>query len=264
MTTAIILLLIFIVAAYFIFRKKQPVHLPTDSVTNESFSDLLGQHIAYYTKLTAAEKERFSALVTNFLSDVIIEGVGIEITDTDRIMIASSAVIPIFGFPEWHYNNLTNIILYPNAFNNDFQFENGAGEMTGLIGGGFMNGQMLLSRAALVKGFSKNNGKENTALHEFVHLLDNADGATDGLPDALLDHDYAKPWLQMIHKETHRISDGHSDINPYALTNEAEFLAVCSEYFFEKPDQFKTKHPELYQQLSKVFNQDPATPSVPN
>jgi Mlc titration factor MtfA (ptsG expression regulator) len=56
----------------------------------------------------------------------------------------------------------------------------------------------------------------------------------------------------------HRIEKGHSDINPYALTNEAEFLAVASEYFFEKPDEFKTRHPELYGQLSNIFRQKPA------
>jgi Mlc titration factor MtfA (ptsG expression regulator) len=73
-----------------------------------------------------------------------------------------------------------------------------------------------------------------------------------------MEHDYATPWLSLMHKEMRRINEGHSDINPYATTNEAEFLAVASEYFFEKPAQFKEKHPELYEQLSKIFRQNPA------
>ncbi|MNL83823.1 Protein MtfA [compost metagenome] len=60
----------------------------------------------------------------------------------------------------------------------------------------------------------------------------------------------------MIHEEMHKIEQGKSDINPYAITNEAEFFAVVSEYFFEKPDQFKSKHPELYESLSTMFLQD--------
>jgi Mlc titration factor MtfA (ptsG expression regulator) len=127
-----------------------------------------------------------------------------------------------------------------------------------MVGSGYMNGQMLLSRAALVNGFSKQNGKENTAIHEFVHLLDKADGATDGVPESLISHEYAVPWLKMMHQEMHRIKANKSDIDPYALTNEAEFLAVASEYFFEKPVQFKTKHPELYELLSEIFVQHPA------
>jgi Mlc titration factor MtfA (ptsG expression regulator) len=56
----------------------------------------------------------------------------------------------------------------------------------------------------------------------------------------------------------HKISAGKSDINPYALTNEAEFFAVAAEYFFEKPGQLRQKHPELYAGLSKIFAQHPA------
>jgi hypothetical protein len=57
----------------------------------------------------------------------------------------------------------------------------------------------------------------------------------------------------MMQEELKRIKYGKSDINPYALTNESEFFAVASEYFFSKPDQFQDKHPELYEQLSRIF-----------
>ena len=126
----------------------------------------------------------------------------------------------------------------------------------GMVGNGHMNGQMLLSRAALVKGFSSAAGKENTAIHEFVHLLDGADGATDGIPEHLVPPEYAQPWLSLMHREMHKIKEGHSDINPYALTNEAEFFAVAAEYFFEKPGKLQEKHPELYEQLKLIFKQD--------
>jgi Mlc titration factor MtfA (ptsG expression regulator) len=69
---------------------------------------------------------------------------------------------------------------------------------------------------------------------------------------------YAAPWLHLMHVEMHRIAAGKSDINPYALTSEAEFFAVAAEYFFEKPGQLQEKHPELYASLSGIFAQDPA------
>lgn len=69
--------------------------------------------------------------------------------------------------------------------------------------------------------------------------------------------EYTLPWLKMMHEEMRRIEQGHSDINPYALTNEAEFLAVASEYFFQKPEKFKQHHPEMYAQMSRIFSQTP-------
>jgi Mlc titration factor MtfA (ptsG expression regulator) len=91
-----------------------------------------------------------------------------------------------------------------------------------------------------------------------VHLVDKTDGATDGVPEHLMPNGYAEPWLKLMHQEMHRIKEGRSDIDPYALTNEAEFFAVASEYFFEKPERFQQRHPELYLQLSQIFRQTPA------
>ncbi|SDT07526.1 hypothetical protein SAMN05216490_2429 [Mucilaginibacter mallensis] len=241
-------------AGYFILR---PKNKPEISIQPQQYQALLEVNVAYYRKLDAAGKVQFEKLVDAFLNDINIEGVGTEVTDTDRVLVASSAVIPIFGFPNWKYKNLTNVILYSDTFDQEFQFEGENRSILGMVGSGYMNGQMLLSRAALTKGFSPTAGMENTAIHEFVHLLDKSDGATDGIPENLMAHEYAAPWLHMMHVEMHRIAEGKSDINPYALTNEAEFLAVASEYFFEKPDQLQHKHPEIYEQLSLIFGQNP-------
>ena len=244
--------------AWLIFRKRNIVTPDALLTLDSSLRNLLESRVDYYHRLSVKEKKRFESQVAAFLTDVNIEGVGTEITDVDRVLIASSAVIPVFGLGDWRYTNLTNVILYPDTFDQEYQFEGGSRNIQGMVGSGYMNGQMILSRPSLIKGFSPMAGKENTAIHEFVHLVDKADGAADGVPEQLISHEYAAPWLSLMHKEMHRIQAGHSDINPYATTNEAEFLAVASECFFEKPDQFKVKHPELYEQLSAVFKQTPA------
>ena len=59
-----------------------------------------------------------------------------------------------------------------------------------------------------------------------------------------------------MHVEMHKISEGKSDINPYALTNEAEFFAIAAEYFFEKPEQLQAKHPDLYNLMCQIFEQE--------
>lgn len=250
-------LLLTILITFFLLRKAKDETMP-DETNTETYRSLLNDRIDYYQKLNEQEKQRFEKLVVDFLQHVNVEGVGTAITDADRVLIASGAIIPVFGFGDWKYKNLTNVILYPDTFDNDFRFEGENRNILGMVGSGYMNGQMLLSRAALEKGFSGSSGKANTAIHEFVHLLDKSDGATDGIVENLMTHEYVIPWLKMMHKEMHRIQTGKSDINPYALTSEAEFLAVAAEYFFEKPGQLKHKHPEIYEQLSELFRQDPA------
>jgi Mlc titration factor MtfA (ptsG expression regulator) len=251
----ILSLLIFILVAFFLLRRKSG---RTEVILRTDYKSLLSNHVAYYNNLDPDQKTQFETRINEFLKEIRIEGVGTEVSDLDRVLVASSGVIPIFGFSGWKYQNLTNVILYPDTFDGEFQFEGGNRNILGMVGSGYMNGQMLLSRAALEKGFSNSSGKENTAIHEFVHLLDKSDGATDGIPENLLAHEYTAPWLHLMHVEMHKISAGHSDINPYGLTNEGEFFAVASEYFFEKPDQLQKMHPQLYEQLSKIFGQHPA------
>ncbi|AMR34421.1 peptidase [Mucilaginibacter sp. PAMC 26640] len=246
---------------FYASKRMRKKNVPMLNIIGPAHQKILIDHIRYYNQLTEPDKTKFEDKIEQFLDDVRIEGVGLELTDTDRIMVAASAVIPIFGFKDWRFQNVTNVLLYPDTFNKDFQFEGNDGEgrnIMGMVGSGYMNGQMILSRAALVKGFSKNAGKENTGIHEFVHLLDKTDGATDGVPENFLEHDYVDPWVKMMHQEIRKIEAGHSDIDPYAGTNEAEFFAVVSEYFFSKPEQFQIKHPELYDMLSRIFGQKPA------
>jgi Mlc titration factor MtfA (ptsG expression regulator) len=253
----ILIAVLLIAVITIIVRNNKPKFKPGDKNAVESYRLLLNENVVYYQKLNDAERQRFEKLVFEFLQYVNVEGVGTTITPLDRVLIASGALIPIFGFPGWKYKNLTNVILYPDTFDQQFQFEGENRDIMGMVGSGYMNGQMLLSRAALLKGFSKSAGKENAAIHEFVHLLDKADGETDGVPENLLAHQFTIPWLKMIHQEMHRIENGKSDINPYASTSEAEFLAVAAEYFFEKPAQLQHKHPELYLLLSQIFAQNP-------
>lgn len=245
-------LVLFLFWWFYRSRKPAPGAVPADT------RSLLDQHVRYYRQLTEPEQQRFADEVESFLGHVHIEGVGTPVDDLDKVLIASSAVIPIFSFPGWKYRNLTNIILYPDTFDEHYQFEGDRRNILGMVGTGHMNGQMLLSRSALRAGFSDHSGQSNTAIHEFVHLVDKTDGYVDGLPESLLHNSASLPWLQVMHEEIRKIETGHSEINPYAAMNQSEFLAVTAEYFFEKPESMQEHHPELYRLLSQMFKQDPA------
>ncbi|SDD90802.1 hypothetical protein SAMN05421636_102288 [Pricia antarctica] len=221
---------------------------------------LLEKNVLFYHNLSKGRQVVFQQRMMQFLSEVYIDGVQLELQELDKILIAASAIIPIFGFEEWHYTNLSGILLYSDYFNGDLEFD-GNGEsrnIAGLVGNGRFEKQMILSRKALYHGFENSNDKSNTAIHEFVHLIDKMDDFTDGIPERLLKHGYTIPWLKLIHKEMEAINDNHSDIRKYGGTNEAEFFAVASEYFFERPDLLEKKHPELYKMLVQCFKQKPA------
>lgn len=150
------------------------------------------------------------------------------------------------------------MLLYQDRFNADYQTTGDDRNILGMVGeGGALQSTMVLSKPALHEGFANDTSKGNTGIHEFVHLLDKADGATDGLPENLLEKEHVKPWLQLIHKSIHDIKANHSDINPYGITNEAEFFAVVSEYFFKRPDLLQEKHPQLFTRLEEIFHQNP-------
>ena len=180
-------------------------------------------------------------------------------------MVAASAIIPTFAFPLFEYPNLKQVLIYPNSFDRNFQTSEAADRenliIAGMVGNGFMNGTLLLSKTDLVNGF-KGKNPNNVGIHEFVHLLDLADGEIDGLPEIFLNNVYTLPWLKVIQNEVKRIKKRKSDINPYSLTNNAEFLAVVSEYFFDNPEKFQDKHPELYDYLCAIFQQRPDRPSL--
>jgi MtfA peptidase len=130
-----------------------------------------------------------------------------------------------------------------------------------MVGSGALHKMMVISQGALRDGFSNKTDKENTAIHEFVHLIDKTDGDIDGIPELLMQNQCIKSWLKLMLDEIGAIKENESDINPYGATNEAEFFAVASEYFFERPLLFKQKNPELYTLMEKIFRQNPVTDS---
>ena len=215
--------------------------------------EIMNKDIPFYQSLPPEQKTIFENRMMHFLATTKITGVQTSVEEMDEIYIAASAIIPIFGFKEWEYHNLHEILLYPDSFNHDYQLAGANRSVLGMVGSGALNNLMLLSQHELRQAFLNKTSKNNTAIHEFVHLLDKADGSIDGIPEFFLNKTYLLPWLKLMKDSMQQIEDNRSDINPYALTNDAEFLAVTAEYFFERPDLLKEKHPDLYAQLVMIF-----------
>lgn len=216
----------------------------------------LEKHVPFYIGLDKEKRLAFETRMQHFLSTTRITGVNTKVERLDEILIAASAIIPIFEFSNWEYINLNEVLLYPDSFNEKFEQDGAERSALGVVGEGAYQNVMILSQHELRQGFLNETAKTNTAIHEFVHLVDKTDGAVDGIPEALISKQYVLPWLQLMQRSIENIKNDESDINSYGATNQAEFFAVASEYFFERPDLFEEKHPELYALLRKFFKPD--------
>lgn len=232
-----------------LLRKPKPKPFP------KHWNTILEDEVLFYQNLTLESKEYFKKRMMAFLAEVNVEAVKFDITDRDKIYVAASAVIPIFNFGDWHYTNLDTVLIYPDYFNTDLEFHASVKDrrIGGMVGTGQFENHMILSRKALNFGFANKTDKGNTAIHEFVHLLDKIDGEVDGIPEYVLGKEYILPWLTKMHEEMEAIHNNTSDIRKYGGTSQAEFFAVASEYFFELPSLFKRKHPELFKMLTMCF-----------
>ena len=218
------------------------------------WESILKDNIVYYNMLNKEEQEQFRRRVQVFLGEKTITGIHADVDLLTRILIAASAVIPVFRFPEWEYDRLGEILVYPSNFNDEYQF---SGKHTDILGMVVTNSStMIISKPALHEGFRNSTSGSNVGIHEFIHKIDEEDGSIDGIPALLADPKTVSRWKEIIDAESSRIENGTSDINPYALSNDAEFFAVVSEYFFEKPEVMSQRHPELYKILTKIFRQN--------
>ena len=207
--------------------------------------------------LPPEDRARFRRALPVFLGEKLITGIGFELDTTTRVLTAASAVIPIFGFADWEWDQISEVLVYPDRFDRDYAFEGDSQRSTlGMVGTGAMNRLMILSKPDLLGGFRNPADKRNVGVHEFAHLVDKSDGTIDGLPGVGLEKEAIGPWIDLVRRKMEEMREGDSDIDPYGLTNEAEFFAVASEYFFERPGVMERKHPELFAMLSRVFRQD--------
>lgn len=254
----LVAVLLFGALFYFSTSNKKKIKKVLSEDFPEAWKEILTARVQFYAELIPAEKIRFENKVKKFIYSTSITGVkDLEVTDEIKMLVASSAIIPVFLFDGWEYVNLSEVIIYdgevePNQQNDTEQ----DGTLLGQVRPFQTRHVMLLSKQYLIQGFESMNGKSNVGIHEFAHLIDHADGSIDGIPKAFMPEELLKPWTKIMYSEIEKIVENRSDINPYALTNHAEFFAVVCEYFFENPEKFEEKHPQLFDLMNKIFKRE--------
>ena len=221
----------------------------------DRWEQILREHVAFFGALDEVGKVRFRQLVQIFLDEVRITGIRTEVDATIRVLVAASAAIPIFGFHDWEYRRLREVLIYPDSFDDAYQSHGGSDEtILGMVGLHHLSGMMILSKPALLAGFADESGHHNVGVHEFAHLFEK-EASEYGLPPEV-PWRVVRQWVGYVARELARPSQQGTHINPYAYTNEREFFAVLAEYFFTSPELLKRRDPALYAMLRKLFHQD--------
>jgi Mlc titration factor MtfA (ptsG expression regulator) len=242
-------LFLIILIIFFVF---QPRRIKTFAWP-ENYRDLLNDYVTFYMNLNDEGKKLFEDKFQKFLSAVKITGANAEIEDIDRVLIGAAAVIPVYYISDWEYVNLREILVYPGNFNADFDQQGNDRMISGMVGSGAMQNVLIVSKWELRQGFINSNSNRNTAIHEFVHLIDKMDGTLDGIPEILLERKHIAQWRQLLQSTMQNIRQGESDIDLYGATSPVECFAVVSEYFFEQPGLFRSNHPQLNEMLQQIF-----------
>ena len=162
------------------------------------WEQILQSHVAFFRALPDPEKERFRQLVKVFLDEVRITGIRTQLDDIVRVLVAASAVIPIFGFHDWEYHGLGEVLVYPDSFGEDYQPAGKADkQLIGMVGLKQPPRVMILSKPSLLAGFdTSRRAKDNVGIHEFAHLVEQEE-IEHGLPPEV-PWQAVKHWVQYV------------------------------------------------------------------
>ena len=233
-----------------------------------AWDDILERTFPLYRRLPGEDRERLHGHVQVFLAEKNFEGCGgLELTDEVRVTIAAQACLLLLNLEEAdYYSRLRSILVYPSTVRPVYVERHASGvlppEDAPILGQSWGHGTVVLSWDSVRGSASAPDDGRNVVFHEFAHQLDQEDGAADGVP-YLESASALRTWGEVMqhHYATLRdaVEEGRTTLlDEYGATNPAEFFAVATEFFFEKPAQLKRKHPALYEELARYYRQDPA------
>ena len=242
------------------------VRLPTDPIP-EAWPALVTARVPLAARLPAADRERLFRLMQLFLEEVPLEGVaGLEVTEEIRVTIAAQACLLLLHMPYPRYTRVRRVLVYPTTFVPRTAPSLASGHIVPpdvpLRGQAWPTGVVVLGWDAVQHGTVSPTDGGNVVLHEFAHMLDVEDGSMDGIP--VLDTGSAyRAWGAALSsrfaEHVARTERGEPTmLDPYGAENRAEFFAVATEAFFERPAELREDQPELYALLVDFYGLDPA------
>jgi hypothetical protein len=236
----------------------------------EAWRAIIHRNVPHYADLDEGERARVRDFVQIFLAEKAWEGCGgLVLNDEIRVTVAAQAGLLVLGLPHEYYRNVRTILVYPSTVVTPDRppgvFEQPrihSASGIPILGEAQTRGPVILVWDAVMRAARHPHDGHNVVYHEFAHKLDMLDGAPDGTP-VLGSRAAIERWAEVCSRAFNdlraRVEQGSPTfLDAYAATNEAEFFAVATEYFFDRPGQMQTVEPDLYGVLRDFYAQDPA------
>lgn len=234
-----------------------------------SWRGFVDRNIPSFARLSPDAQAAVLGHAQVLLAEKNFEGCGgLELSDEIRVTIAVQAARLLLNRPDDYFPTVTSILVYPAAVAHatSEQLVHGIWEESESAAAGLATGRrgaIVLAWDNATHGLAEPGDARDVILHEFAHELDYQDRTFDGTP--LLDSRAAyRAWGRAMQAAfvAHRAAvDAGTPtvIDEYGAKNPAEFFAVLTEHFFERPDELRERHPALYDVLKDFYRQDPAT-----
>lgn len=243
-------------------RRKKIIAVPFP----DAWDKILRKNFPLYLRLSDDDRLALQDAVKIFVAEKIFEGAGgQEITEEIKVTIAAQACVLLLRRETDYYPKLRSIIVYPRAFVSVVSEQAGYGVVhereVVRLGEAWGHGTVVLSWNDSRSGAADINDGHNLVFHEFAHQLDQEDGDANGAPILERNSMYVA-WARVLgaaYTELQKDSKRKRStvLDTYGATNPAEFFAVATEAFFEKPRRLRQRHPELYEELKLYYQQDP-------
>jgi len=205
-------------------------------------------------------RDELEGLIHVFLAEKSFEACGdlSEVTEHMQCVIAAEACLLLVNRRHNYYRKLRSILVYPTAY----KARNDQGGEDVRLGESWGSGSVVLAWDSVVSGGRNDEDGSHVAIHEFAHQLDQDDGAGDGVPPLSGGRGAYRDWSLTFSKAFEKFQRKldkrkRTVIDPYGATNPAEFFAVATETFYEKPKQLHKHYPDVYEQLRQYYNVDP-------
>jgi len=228
---------------------------------------ILERNLAIFSRLSADDQAELLGHTQVFLAEKHFEGCGgLELTDEIRVTIAGQACLLLLHRDTDYYPELTSVLVYPSGYTAHEPrpigggiWEEGGEDRLGHTGHRLR--ALVLAWDAARNGAAAPTDGENLILHEFAHQLDFENQRSDGTPALDTRGDYLA-WARVMSAEFDALRDATDSgvptlLDGYGATDPAEFFAVITEVFFERPRALRRLHPALFAQLQRFYRQDP-------
>ncbi len=224
---------------------------------------ILRRRVPIVARLPLELQLRLKRLIQVFIAEKPFLGCqGQKITDEVRVTIDAQACLLLLGQARADcYPRLPQVLVYPGSFVADRERSLGAGVVQAqrqtMSGESWTNGQVVLSWQDVVAGAADPDDGKNVTLHEFAHQIDQDSGAADGRPWRA-DRVTRRRWAAVMDHALERLRGEPSMlIDAYGASDAAEYFAVVTEVFFERPGELAAEAPDVYAELVGLYRLNP-------